>query len=127
MSVQSNRRGFTLVELLVAIVILTGGVLAMAGGTMVTTRNLQRSKVGTLASGLANAKLDELLTYASSTSPACTYSKFASSASAVVTNKVSLTWTVPTSGSLRTVRVFANYKLTKGATKIDTLTARVAC
>ena len=77
-----RRGGFTLVELLVAIVILTSGILAVAGGSIVTTRNLQRSKISTLASGLTTAKLDELLSYASATSPACTAGTFASSTSA---------------------------------------------
>lgn len=127
MSTTDRRSGFTLVELLVAIVILTSGILAVAGGSIMTTRNLQRSKISTLAAGLTTAKLDELLSYAGSTSPACTAGTFASSSSAQVTNKVSLTWTVPTTGTLRTVRIFASYKLSKGATKVDTLTGRVAC
>lgn len=127
MRVIVRRGGFTLVELLVAIVILTSGILAVAGGSIMTTRNLQRSKVSTLASGLTNAKLDELLSYANATSPACTAGTFASSSSAQVTNQVSLTWNVPASGALRTVRVFASYKLSKGATKVDTLTGRIAC
>ncbi len=127
MSSTSDRRGFTLIELLVTIVILTSGILAVAGGSMITTRNLQRSQMSTLGAGLTTAKLDELLTYANATSPACSSGLFASSASAVVTNRVSLTWNVPPSGSLRTIRVFASYKLSKGITRIDTLTGRVAC
>ncbi|MEO5799493.1 MAG: prepilin-type N-terminal cleavage/methylation domain-containing protein [Gemmatimonadales bacterium] len=124
---KTGRGGFTLVELLVAIVILTSGILAVAGGSMMTTRNLQRSKVSTFASGLTTAKLDELLSYANATSPACTAGTFASSTSAQVTNRISVTWTVPTTGTLRTVRVFATYKLSKGLAKTDTLTGRVAC
>ena len=127
MSSTSDQRGFTLIELLVSIVILTGGILAVAGGSMITTRNLQRSQISTLGAGLTTAKLDELRTYANATSPACSSGLFASSGSAVVTNRVSLTWNVPPSGSLRTVRVFASYKLSKGITRIDTLTGRVAC
>lgn len=119
--------GFTLVELLVAIIILTGGLLAMVGGSIVTTRDLQRSRMATFASGLTSAKLDELLSYAGATSPACGAAGFASSSAAVVTNNVSLTWNVPTSGTLRTVRVFASYRLSKGLSRVDTLTGRVAC
>ncbi|MES2304793.1 MAG: prepilin-type N-terminal cleavage/methylation domain-containing protein [Gemmatimonadota bacterium] len=127
MSLKPRRGGFTLVELLVAIVILTSGILAVAGGSMMTTRNLQRSKVSTLASGLTTAKLDELLSYANATSPACTAGTFASSTSAQVSNRISVTWNVPTTGVLRTVKVFASYKLSRGQTRVDTLTGRVAC
>ncbi|MES2124188.1 MAG: prepilin-type N-terminal cleavage/methylation domain-containing protein [Gemmatimonadota bacterium] len=127
MSGRRGNGGFTLVELLVAILILTGGLLAMAGGSMITTRDLQRSRMATFASGLTTAKMDELLSYANATSPACLSTNFASSTSAVVSNNVSLTWNVPASGTLRTVRVFAAYKLSKGVAKTDTLTGRVAC
>lgn len=127
MTQRDGRWGFTLVELLVAIVILTSGILAVAGGSLMTTRNLQRSRMATLAAGLTTAKLDELLSYAGATSPACSAENFASSTSPAISNRVSLTWNVPTSGTLRTVRVFASYQLSKGITRIDTLTGRVAC
>ena len=127
MTQRSRTSGFTLIELLIAIVMLSIGLLAVAGGAVYTTRDLQRSRMSTIASGLTTGKLDELLGYASETSTRCTSSRFASSAAAVVTNKVSLTWTVPSGGTLRTVLVVASYKLTRGVTKVDTLTARVAC
>jgi prepilin-type N-terminal cleavage/methylation domain-containing protein len=127
MTPRKNRQGFSLVELMVAVFILTWGILAVAGGALYTTRNLQRSKMSTLAAGLTAAKLDELLSYSKATEPECSSNLFASSTAAVVTNRVSLTWTVPASGALRTVRIFARYQLSKGVTRIDTLTARVAC
>ena len=75
MTVRSER-GFTLVELLVAIVVLATGVLALAGGSLFVTRDLYRSRMATLAGGQAQAKADELLTYATATSPRCTSTSF---------------------------------------------------
>jgi len=127
MTTRTCSRGFTLIELLIAIVMLSIGLLAVAGGAVYTTRDLQRSQMSTIASGLTTGKLDELLGYASETATRCASSRFASSSAAVVTNKVSLTWTVPSGGTLRTILVVASYKLSRGVTKVDTLTARVAC
>jgi prepilin-type N-terminal cleavage/methylation domain-containing protein len=127
MTQRGRTSGFTLIELLIAIVMLSIGLLAVAGGAIYTTKDLQRSKLSTIASGLTTGKLDQLLVYANRTQTRCTSSLFASSSAPVVTNKVSLTWTVPSSGVLRTVLIIASYKLARGVTKVDTLTARVAC
>lgn len=127
MTTRPAPRGFAIVELLVSIVILAVGILAVAGGSMYATRHMQRSQMSTRASSLATAKLEELVSYAYATEPECTSNQFASSTSAVATSNVSLTWNVPVSGSVRLVRVFASYKLSKGIAKIDTLTAKVPC
>ena len=122
-----DSRGFTIVELLVAIVILTIGVLAIGSGAMASTRNLHRSRLATVAATQAQGKMDELLSYAAATSPYCGSSKFASSVTPVTSNQVALSWNVPTSGVLRTVRVFARYRLAGTGLRTDTLVASVAC
>jgi prepilin-type N-terminal cleavage/methylation domain-containing protein len=120
-------RGFTIVELLVAIVILTIGVLAIGSGAMASTRNLHRSRLATVAATQAQGKMDELLSYAAATSPSCGATKFASSTTPVTTSQVTLSWNVPTGGVLRTVRVFARYRLAGTGLRTDTLVASVAC
>lgn len=126
MTVRSER-GFTLVELLVAIVVLATGVLALAGGSLFVTRDLYRSRMATLAGGRAQAKADELLTYAAATSPRCTSANFVSSSTALTSNAIATWWVVPNSGALRTVRVMTGYRLAAGHIKVDTLMAQVAC
>lgn len=119
--------GFTIVELLVAVTVLAIGVLAVASGVMFSTRNLNRSRLATQASIQGVSKLEELLSYANATSPLCLSPKFASSVTPVVSNNVSLTWTVPATGVLRTVQVFATYRLAVTGQRTDILTARVVC
>jgi prepilin-type N-terminal cleavage/methylation domain-containing protein len=122
-----SRSGFTIVELLVAIVILTIGVLAIGSGAMYSTRNLHRSRLATVAATQAQGKMDELLSYAAATATPCTAANFTSSVSPVTTSQVALSWNVPTSGILRTVRVFARYRLAGTGLRTDTLVASVAC
>lgn len=122
-----HTKGFTIVELLVSITILALGVLAVAAGTVYTTRNLSRSRLATVAAAQGTSKLDELLSYARATSPPCGAANFASSVTPVIATGVTLTWTVPPTGSLRTIQVRAQYRLARTGLRTDTLTARVAC
>ena len=122
-----DTRGFTIVELLVAIVILTIGVLAIGSGAMASTRNLHRSRLATVAATQAQGKMDELLSYAAATTIPCSASNFASSVSPITSSQVALSWNVPTSETLRTVRVFARYRLAGTGLRTDTLVASVAC
>ena len=125
----SSERGFTVVEILVAIVILAIGLLVLAGGSVVVTRNLTNSRMAMLATARAEAKLDELRAIAASTTPACGSVDFASSVSAQTIGKLTLSWTItPTAGAERQVRVRTEYTLPSGrGVKIDTLKAEIGC
>jgi len=123
-----SERGLTVVEILVALVILGIGLLVLAGGSLVVTRDLTRSGLATVANGRAQAKLDELMATAASTSPRCSAASFASSASATTLNKVTLTWTItPNAGAQRTVRVITSYQLPGNRSHTDTLRALIGC
>ena len=125
--IRNTTRGFTIVELIVAIVILSVGVLAIGSGAMFSTRNLHRSRLATVAATQAQGKMDELLAHAAAAVPSCTDSDFTSSVSPITTSQVTLSWSVPATGSLRTVRVFARYRLAGSGLRTDTLVASVAC
>lgn len=122
-----SERGFSLVEMLVAVTVLSIGMLMLAGGSLFVTRDLVRSRQATVATAMAQARLDDLRARAASTSPACTSSQFASSTAATVGNGVSLSWVVPTTGPTRTVRVIAAYRLAAGRAHTDTLSGVIAC
>ena len=122
-----NERGLTVVEIIVAIVILAIGLLVLAGGALVVTQDLTRSGLQTQASQIGQAKLDELRTYAAGTEPRCISAKFASSASPVTVGKVTLSWTVGASGSQRVVRVRTQYALPAGRSRTDTLRSYIGC
>jgi prepilin-type N-terminal cleavage/methylation domain-containing protein len=122
-----SRAGFTLVEVLVAVVILAIGSLMLAAGALFTTRELVRTRGQTAAGAVAQAKVDELRTLAASTTPPCTSVSFASSGSSTVAGGITMSWVVSPSGGQRTIRVITNYKLGRGKTRTDTLTTLVGC
>jgi prepilin-type N-terminal cleavage/methylation domain-containing protein len=122
-----DRTGFSLVEMMVALVILTVGVLLLAGGSVFVTRDLLRSRQATLAVALAQARLDDLRARAASTSPPCLSGEFASSAAPALVDGVTLSWTVEQAGNLRWIRVVASYPLGAGRVRADTLLGSVGC
>jgi prepilin-type N-terminal cleavage/methylation domain-containing protein len=124
----SSERGMTVVEIMVSVVILAIGLLVLAGGALVVTRNLTRSRLSMLATARAEAKLDELRAIGASTVPNCTDPNFASSVSAQTIGKITLSWTVTNSGAEREARVRTAFRLPQGrGTKVDTLKATIAC
>lgn len=123
-----GRGGFSLIELMIAIVILGSGLLLLAGGSLAVTRDLGRARLATVAAGLADAKLDELRAVAQSTVTACTAAGFASSVTPVTSAEVTLQWTVPANGAARLVRVISTFKAAAGRTVVvDTTHGIVAC
>ena len=104
--------GFTLVEVLVAVVVLGVGVTALVG--LMATRAAQR----------ASSRLETMRRIAYSTSPRCTSGSFASGGPATtqgVTESWQLTGTNP-----RTVTVTVSYKTARG-TRTDVVTTLIEC
>ncbi|HEY9383388.1 MAG TPA: type II secretion system protein [Gemmatimonadales bacterium] len=125
---KQSERGLTVVEILVALVILGIGLLVLAGGSVVVTRDLTRSGLATVANARAQAKLDELMTTAGATEPRCGSANFASSVSATTINKITLSWTItPNAGAQRTVRIITSYQLPGNRQHTDTLRALIGC
>lgn len=123
----TGRGGFTLIETLVAIVILGIGLLAMAATSGAITTTLVGSRAATQATQLANLRMEQLRGLSRSTVPPCTAAGFASSGSAVVAQGVTMTWVVPTTGVSRRVRVITTYGIGRGRTRTDTLLTLISC
>ena len=123
----SNRSGFTLVEMIVAIVMLAIGLLALAAGSGTVTRTLHGSKVATQAAQLAGWRMDQLRAYARATLPPCTHAKFIPSAGPQVLQYVSQTWTITAVGTLRQVNVISTYQVAGNKTRVDTLSSTIHC
>jgi prepilin-type N-terminal cleavage/methylation domain-containing protein len=117
------RSGFTLVEVLVAVTILSVGVVAMAGAAGMVTRMIGRGKTDTRAAQLATLKVDSLRMAAYATTPRCT--ALANGGPDAIDN-VRLSWTVAVNGSGRDVRVSASYNAARGA-RTEVLTTYIEC
>lgn len=121
-----RQAGFTLIEVMVSIVILSIGILAMAASSATITRTLRGSRNATIAAQMATGRLDLLRAASQSTNPLCTSGDFTSSAAAQSSNGVTETWVVPPNGQMRTVRAIVTYRAGRRA-KTDTLATNITC
>ncbi|MGB7212809.1 MAG: prepilin-type N-terminal cleavage/methylation domain-containing protein [Gemmatimonadales bacterium] len=119
-----TRSGFTITEVMIAVVILGVGVLALAGGAAAATRMLGQGQRTTNAAAVGAARLERLRRAANATNPRCTNASFASGNG--TTNNVTETWTVPTTGIARTVLEVITYRKYNGSIT-DTLATIVSC
>lgn len=124
---RTREGGFTLVELMVSVVILSVGVMALAATSGAVTRTLHGSRLATVATQVASRRLETLRAAAEATRPRCTTAAFASSAAVVTTQGVQEQWFVPASGALRVVRVTVNYPVGGGRTRTDTVATNMVC
>jgi len=123
--VKGSASGFTLVEVLVAIVVLSIGLIAMAGSSAMVTRMIGRGKVETHVAQAASYRIETLRLAAYSTSPRCTVAAFANGGP-VTTNGLTESWTVPAVGKVRTVQVTVSYR-TVGGARTASLQTRIEC
>jgi prepilin-type N-terminal cleavage/methylation domain-containing protein len=121
-----NERGFTLVEVLMAVIVLGVGVTALVGSSAMVTRMVGRGKSETLAAEVANRRIETLRALAWSTSPRCTAGGFANGTTP--TDGVTEKWTVVVNaaGKYATVADTVTHRVARGTHK-DVLTTRVEC
>ena len=111
-----SRRGFSLVEVMVAIVILATGILALAATSASVTRLI--SQGGSLgASAVAAEGQFELLR----ATPCGSLANGSTTA-----GKYTLAWTIASSNLLRTATVTVQYSTGRG-TRTDTYTTTISC
>jgi prepilin-type N-terminal cleavage/methylation domain-containing protein len=108
-----SRSGLTLLEVLVAIVVLGVGIVALAGGSSMVTRMIGRGKVETRAAQVASRRMEALRLIAAATSPRCTAPGFSSGGPAI-RDGVTESWVVSSTGKLRQVRVTVTYLTVRG-------------
>jgi prepilin-type N-terminal cleavage/methylation domain-containing protein len=82
MKISKNQKGFSLIEVLIAIVIITIGLVALSGGLVVGITLPQRSKQQTLAKQYANSIMETIITAKESGKPGfSTFTDFNSTSS----------------------------------------------
>jgi prepilin-type N-terminal cleavage/methylation domain-containing protein len=124
--VKQARAGFTLVEVLVAVVVLGIGVVALAGSAATVTRMIGRGQMGTRAAQLASQRLELLRNAAYRTNPRCTDASFASGGP-VTAQGVTETWIIQAGTVPRVISDTVSYRTATGGTHKDVFTTRIGC
>ena len=101
MRISGRRDGFTLIEVLIAIGILSVGILALLQTAASITVMLRDGRLRTMASAIAASRIDNLRLAAASTTPACS----ALTSGSATTSNGTETWTIGGAGRSRTVAV----------------------
>lgn len=117
-----RRDGFTLVEVVVAIVILSVGVVAVAGTFGSSARMVGQGWRFTRAAAIASQRIETLRRQANSTSPRCT----ALAGGTQTSGNITQTWTVTPNGSLRNISVIVRMPRARAAS-VDTVRTTLEC
>ena len=119
------RSGFTLIEIMLALVLTAIGVLAVLGTTAQATRTLDESRRVAKATEVGMRRIERLRDLARATSPRCTDPGLASG-TANGGNGITERWAVDPVGPARTVLVVVN-RPTRGAIQPDTFASILRC
>lgn len=120
-----STRGFTLAEVLVAVMILSVGLLAIAASSGSVYRMLGYGKLSTQAAHIASTRLEILRREANRTDPRCTSAGFSSGIDTIDLGIV-VQWTVPASGNQRNVIVVVTTPAGHGPAR-DTILTLLDC
>ncbi len=121
----SSNKGFTLAEVLVAVMILSVGLLAIAASSGSVYRMLGYGKLSTKVAHIASTRMELLRREANRTDPRCLSSAVASGIDTVEPNVVEQ-WIVSGSGSSRQVLVIVTTPSGHGPAH-DTIVGRLDC
>lgn len=116
--------GFTLVETVLALLLLVVGVLAFLGSSAMATRMIGWGRWATLASHVATARLDGLRRLAASTSPPCAHPQLTGGSAS--TGGIRERWELGAAGNARPITLELEYR-TPGGFIRDTLLTAVVC
>ena len=123
-----NERGFTIAEVLVAVVMLTVGVMAMVGSSAAVTRMVGRGRNDTMVGQIATSRIERLRQIAASTATPCTSGQWTTDSTTQGTNgRIRERWEiVDNTGNARKVRVILRYP-TGRRTQVDTVMTTILC
>jgi prepilin-type N-terminal cleavage/methylation domain-containing protein len=106
--------GVTLVEVLIALIVLGVGIVALAGSSSMATRMIGLGKAETHAALAASRRMEILRAAARSTTPPCTAPTFTSGGPLPVDGATE-SWLVPVTGAKRRVTVTVDYLTVRGS------------
>ena len=120
----SREKGFTLIEVLIAVTVLSVGVMALVGSSAMATRMIGRGRESTRVGQVATARSEWLRQVAASTSPPCGLLTNGTSTSDGITEQ----WQIQalTLSGTRDVNLMYSYKVPRG-TRTDTMRITLLC
>jgi len=125
---KTSERGFTLVEVLIAVIVLGIGVTALVGSSALVTRMVGRGSSETKAAEAATVRLETMRLLAYSTSPRCTAGGFANGGPSYSGrgNSIREHWVVTKAGTIGTITDTVTHRTATG-THTDVITTQVEC
>lgn len=130
MSARSAQGGFTVIEILVALVVLGVGITALVGTSALVTRQVGRGRIVTIANQLANQKLEDLrraAAFKDVSGNRCTAAAGFTGGGPVTTRGVTYSWSISGSGNApRLATVTTSYPV-PGGTKSFSISTYVGC
>lgn len=111
------RRGLTLIEMIIAIIVMSIGIMGLAGTASYVAQQMGGGNAQTIAAGLATKVADSL------SARRCT----SLVGGTQTTRGVTLTWTVADSSRTRWVTETVQYKPKRGPSKTVTYTVVIQC
>ncbi len=114
--------GFSVLEILVAIVVVTVGLLALAGSSASVTRMLGTARQTTRAAALAERRLEDLRRRARSTDPPCA----SLAPGSAVSDRMTERWEVVAGTGAALLRVIVSWQTARGGA-VDTLVTAIQC
>ncbi len=119
-----QERGFTVIEVIVAITVLAVGVLGLASTGAMVTRMIAQGQRSAVALTFAAQRLEQLRTYACATRTDSSETLYRGS-TPVATN--SWTYTAMGDSTWWRVRLVTQYRTVQDRTRADTLEAEILC
>jgi prepilin-type N-terminal cleavage/methylation domain-containing protein len=122
-----SERGFTIIEIMLAVVVLSIGVMALVGSSALATRMIGRGNKSTEVVQVATARAELLRSYAAATSPGCTNANVKSDSNTTASG-IGEKWVLlGTAGDpTRDVRMMFTYRVPKGS-RTDTMMITLYC
>jgi Tfp pilus assembly protein PilV len=120
---RTGESGFTILEVVVAILLLTTGLLAVAAGSGSVFRMLGSGRRSTLVSTIAQARLETLRREANRTVPRCTA---LTAGSATQSGGITERWLVTASGDTRIITEIVTQPTPQGVST-DTVFTLIGC
>lgn len=120
----SNRQGFTIVEVVIAMMVLSIGVLALVSSSALITRMVGHGQHSTRATQVAERRLEALREVAHATAVPC--ANLNAVVGAATTNGMTEAWQVTSVGTQRNLVANVTYNVPRG-TRTVTLRTILSC